>query len=162
MMFDLRVFSLTAQTMGSFLLFLSLGYGLRRKGVLPKEAATTLSVLVAHVFGAAYSVESLSQSFTVAELKSNLSVIAFSAGVFLLLLLLSHFWARLWGKDEWEKRCLIYVFLYSNYGYLGYPLIRAVFGEEVLGKFVVFALVFNLTATAYGYALLSSGKRKSV
>ena len=61
-------------------------------------------------------------------------------------------------KNEYERRVYTYSIPISNYAYLGYALIEAVFGESVLAEFMLFVIPFVIFTYTVGYLLLVGGK----
>ena len=53
--------------------------------------------------------------------------------------------------DAVEKRTAAYSMVVPNFGYLGYPLVLALFGQEALAQFMAFTLPFNFYI--YGFAM---------
>lgn len=59
-------------------------------------------------------------------------------------------------------RLLCYNLYVSNYGYVGYPLIRGVFGEEALCRFLLFCIPVSITCYTYGRMVLQGEKKISL
>ena len=62
---------------------------------------------------------------------------------------------KLFTKDKNEKGMYKYIFAFSNYGYFGYPLIEAIFGQETLVLFMIFAIPTQIIVSSYGYYILT-------
>ena len=74
-------------------------------------------------------------------------------------MLISYFLPKLLTKRPYERKVYSYSFVITNYGYLGYVLIEAVFGESVLAAFMFFAIPFIIYTYTVGYALLTGGEK---
>jgi len=79
-----------------------------------------------------------------------------------VLLVIAHFASKLLTKHPYERKVYNYSFAITNYAYLGYVLIEAVFGESVLADFMFFAIPFIIYTYTVGYALLTGGKNPLV
>ncbi len=157
-MFQLSVLYMTLQKVAFLLLFIFVGYFLRRRGKVTEEAASALSVLTTYIFAPAYTAINLPKTFTIEKMGSNASLVGFSLALLVLVILVARFLAAKLGRDGFEKRTLSYMFTFSNTGYFGYPVIQGVFGEEILGQFMLFCLPLNLAIYSYGYSLFASEK----
>lgn len=160
-MFDVTVFLLTLEKVAFLLLFIFIGYALRRKNKLNRDSAMAISVLTTWVFSPAYTVINLPKTFTLENLGSNALLIGTATLLVFPVIGVARFLALKLGRDGFERRTLSYMLAFSNIGYFGYPVVEGVFGDEVLAKFMVFCLPFNLAICSYGYSLFmqASGKK---
>lgn len=156
-MFDLSVFLLTLQNVAYLLIFIFIGYLLRRSGKLDRNSATVVSILTTFVFSPCYSASNLPKSFTLANLGQNALLIGLSTALILGVILVARLLGFHLGQSGFERRTYSYMFAFANTGYFGYPVIQGVFGDEVLGKFMVFCLPINVAIFSYGYGLFVSG-----
>ncbi len=155
-MFDLSVFALTVETVAFLLIFLSTGFFLRRKNILGKEACSVLSFLTSYLFLPAYTLNKLPQSFTVENLGSNAKIILFACAVLMIAIILGRLAAKILHKNERERRAFSYLFAFSNTSYFGLPVVEGVFGEAVLGQFIIFTLPFSIAIYSYGWGIFAS------
>ena len=70
--------------------------------------------------------------------------------------------AKPFSRNEVEKSSLCYAFAISNYGYFGYPVVEGVFGQEMLGNFMVFVIPIGLITSSYGYMLFKKDGKISL
>ena len=66
--------------------------------------------------------------------------------------------AKLFSKDIGIRNMYTYYLTFSNFGYLAYPVVGAVFGEEALLDLIVFTIPTNIIMSTYGYSLFSKEK----
>ncbi len=57
-----------------------------------------------------------------------------------------------------QKGCYQYMFIFSNIGYMGYPIVDALFGPEYRFYATIFVLAFDCFSWTYGIALMSGEK----
>lgn len=154
-----EVFNLTLNAVGILLIYISIGYFLRRHHDLLDEAGHVLSLLCTLLFSPAYSIVNLSGNFTMDVIGEKLIIfgygILFVLAVFGVSILLS----KPFSKDSNERRSLIYAFAIPNFGYFGYPVIQAVFGDAMLADVMVFLIPLSLATNSIGYVLFMQGKR---
>lgn len=155
----LEVFQLTMGKVGMLLIFIAIGYILRRHHDLPDDAGRVLSLLCTLLFSPAYSIYNLSRTFTMDVLAENTLIILYGTVFIAAAVGLSYLLSKPFGKSRMERNSLIYAFSIPNYGYFGYPVIEGVFGQSVLGKFMIFAIPWGLVTSSFGYALFVGGKK---
>ena len=155
----LDTFFLTLSNVGQMLFFMVLGYALRRTRNLPENAGNVLSRLCVLVFLPAYTIVNLSKNFTIAMLTEKLQL--FGAGVLFMaaIIAVGYPLARALGRNSIEKKSLTYAFTFPNYSYFGYPVVEGVFGNAMLGNFMVFLIPTALACNTYGYILFQENKK---
>lgn len=158
----LDVFLLTLSNAGKLLLFIAVGYVLRRHHDLPKEAGKVLSSLLTRVISPAYSIYNISSSLTVDVLGQKLMLFGFGLLFALVAVGISFLLSKPFARNHIERSSLIYAFAFSNYGYFGYPIAEGVFGSAFLADMLVFALPLSLSVSTFGYSLFMSDHKAKV
>ena len=59
-----------------------------------------------------------------------------------------------------DRKTLVYMLAFSNYSYLGYPLIEFVYGAETLSKVLVFVIPFTIFIYTFGVKLITADLEK--
>ncbi len=149
----LDVLLLTLNKVGALLIYIAVGYFLRRKHLLPDQAGRMLSLLCVMLFSPAYSILNLSKSMRLEVLGENLLLIGWGAVYVAAAILLGRLLAKPLSRSPMENSSLTYAFTFPNYGYFGYPVIEGVFGSAMLGDFMIFAIPNALLCSSYGYVL---------
>ena len=149
----LDVFLLTLNKVGTLLIYIAIGYILRRRHLLPEQAGRMLSLLCVLIFSPAYSILNISKSMRLEVLGENLLLMGWGAVYVAAAILLGHVLAKPLSRSPMEKSSLTYAFTFPNYGYFGYPVIEGVFGQAALGNFMIFAIPNALMCSSYGYIL---------
>lgn len=140
------------------LLYISIGFILRRTKLLPENTSKGLSLLETLVFLPALIFNNLSTNVRIEKL-TTYSVVVVSGTVFLVAVLLvarlfTHIFSK--GRPKEEYGTYMYMFAFANYGYVGYPVIEGVFGSEMLTSMILFAVPFTFAIYTYGAILLSN------
>ena len=151
----LEVGILTVKNVGMLLLYIGTGYLLRRSNKLPKDASKILSTLCTMLFLPAYSINNLSQYFTINRIGDNLALLGCGTAFTFIAIFSGQLLSRIFSKNQFERKSLNYAFAFPNYGYFGYPVIEGVFGPEMLANVMVFTLPFSIACHTYGYLLFS-------
>ena len=154
-----EVFGLTLSKVGMLLIFIGIGYFMRRHHDLPDEAGHVLSLLCTLIFSPAYSIANMSKSFTMDVLGENTLLIGYGFLFVLVSIGLSYLLSKPFAKDRIQRNSLIYAFAIPNYGYFGYPVIEGVFGNAVLADVMIFLIPLSLATSSFGYALFVGDKK---
>lgn len=117
-----------------------------------------LSVLLVNLLLPAKVFNTFSQNFTDAFLREKYLFLLASAVLLSLILVGAYFLSRLLSKDDYERKVYRYSLSITNYSYLGYSLIEAVFGESALAEFIFFGIPFIIYTYTFGYAMLTGGR----
>ena len=155
----LDVFTLTMSKVGMLLIFIAIGYFLRRHHDLPDDAGHVLSLLCTLLFSPSYSIVNMAKNFTMDVLLEKTLIVGYGAIFVVLCIGLSLILSKPFGRTRIERNSLIYAFCLPNYGYFGYPVIAGVFGNEMLANFMIFAIPFSLVTSSFGYSLFVGGKK---
>lgn len=157
----MQVSLLTLENVGILLVFIAIGYILRRSGKLPEGAPKVLSTLTTTLILPIYTTNSLSQNFTIEKISGNLGLLGCGLAFTLVSIGIGLVLTRFFARNDFEKSSLRYAFTFANYGYFGYPLIEGVFGAAMRANAVVFAIPFSIATHTYGYLLFAKEKKLS-
>ena len=155
----LEVFGLTLSKVAMLLVFISIGYFLRRHNDLPENAGHVLSLLCTLLFTPAYYINNISQSFTVEVFRENALLVGYGALFVLVSIGLAFLLAKPFTSNRIERNSLVYAFSIPNYGYFGFPVIAGVFGQSVLADTMIFLIPLSLATSSFGYALFVGDKK---
>lgn len=81
---------------------------------------------------------------------------AIAVGAYGLLILLAHFVPRLLHVTGSDAGVYRFMFVFSNVGFFGFPVVKAVFGSGAVFYAAIFNLVFQFLAYTYGVKQISS------
>ena len=155
----LEVFSLTFSKVSMLLVFIAIGYFLRRHHDLPDDAGRVLSLLCTLLFSPAYYISKMSMEFTVEVLGKNMLLIGYGVLFVAVSIVLAFALSKPFARNRMERNSLIYAFSIPNYGYFGYPIIEAVFGQSLLTEVMVFLIPLSIATGSFGYALFVGDKK---
>lgn len=125
-------------------LFILLGFGLYKMQLLPKNTTDVLSKLTLWAFLPAMSFRGFCYNFNVHILKSSFQLLLISFLVLISVIAISRCIGKCLSKDLYTQTLCAYTIAVPNYGYMGYALVRALLGDEMLMKFQVFALPLTM------------------
>ena len=149
------MFLLTLEQAATLLLFILLGYLLRKTNVLKDGAKATLSVLLVNFFSPFYSMDTLSKQVSVDKIVEYAIYLLSGTLLTLILIFIGIFFAKTFAKDRLHQNILKYAFGFGNIGYFGYPVVGAVFGEPAKALMMLFCLPMSIAIYTYGYVVLT-------
>ena len=155
-------FTRAATQIMMILLYIGIGFILRRSKLLPETTSKSLSLLETFVFLPALLFNNLSSNVRIEKL-TTYSVMVISGAVFLVFVLpVAWVFTKIFskGRPADEYGTYMYMFAFANYGYVGYPVIEGVFGSGMLTSMILFAVPFTFAIYTYGAILLSNGGSK--
>ncbi len=150
------MFIVTFKQVSILLAFISLGYFLGKRSIVKREGANTLSRLLIYVCLPAYSLSNYLQTLTMEKISKYATIIGCGFAVVLIVVLLATVLSKAFSDNKIERNMYLYMFSFSNISYFGYPLIKAVFGAEILSYFQLFCLPICIFIYSFGYFILTA------
>ncbi len=139
---------------------IAIGFLLAKLGILPDNAGKTVAKLVTWVFTPALNFITMARYFTARALLDNLDLViigsvAIAVAVFVAIAL-SKLFVR---KKSAERGIYQYALTFANFGFLGDPLVLAIFGEEMLFCYKLFTLPMSFVTYTWGMSVLIPKKQ---
>ena len=157
------VFWITAEKILSLMCFFAMGFVIYRRKIVPEDAPQTLSRLLTTLFCPALTLNSMAANLDRASLRTNAGLILTGAILISVGIVVSRILSRWLAGDDADLRAILhYNLLYSNYGYIGYPMILGIFGEAALSRFLLFVLPVGISINLYGRIAVEGGGRFSI
>lgn len=144
------------QVLVLFLMIL-IGYFIKWKGIVTSAIEKEVSSLVLNVALPAFLLRSMSFPFSVEAMVKSGSLILISFLVYGICIALSKGVSQLMGLKGEVRNVTEYALTFSNVGYMGYPVVYAVLGDEGVFYAALYNLSFNILVWTYGIALLQRG-----
>lgn len=144
---------------------IAIGFVLTKFKILPDGSSKVLAKAEIWIFCPALNFMTMVRCCTVETVgEHSINIIlgiigvSFSMGVAILL---SRFFAK---KKSYDRGVYAYAMAFANGGYMGDPIILALFGEMALSYYKLFYLPFSLMINSWGISVLtpSSGKKSSL
>lgn len=138
---------------GLFLL-MGVGYGAVKLHILPASASKLLSNLLMQITLPATILVSLVRPFDPNFIRDGVVIIVVGTGLFLLYGLLATLLAPVFRVPQGRRGVWIFSGMFSNNGFMGFPVALALFHEEGLALAVFLGIPFNLLAYTLGPKLM--------
>ena len=155
------IFVVTVSQIFIMLVFIVIGWILRKFRILPEAASAVISKLLVWVFIPSTIIKSLTANFTVPNLKEKVSILVAGAFVTVVCYLLAKPLSKLFSKEDYPQKVYAYSFVIPNTSYVGVPLIMAVFGEEMCCNMVVFTIPMFFLMYTWGMYVLTKQEKIS-
>lgn len=135
------------------------GFICKKGKILDKSSTKSLSSMLVYITNPCLIICSLQSEYDKGKLIVAGQVFLLSVCIHLFLCIASHFIFKA-NKNTKERSVYTFALTYSNCGYMGYPLMMAIFGDEV-GLFygVIFTTAFNLFTWTHGIIVMSNQRK---
>ena len=139
-----------------------IGYYLGYKKVLDANKNSGLSYLVSNIFCPAQVIAAV---YAKGEMTSDgivLQALYYGIGFYIVILLITILFFSIYRCEEPDKTIYKMMFIFANTGFLGYPLMRALYGEYAVFIFSIMHMGYNLLMYTYGIYLLQKGVKLNI
>ncbi len=142
-------------------LFVGIGFLLAKCRILPTDAAKTLSKLESNVFIPCLVMGNFMTNFTADTLSTAWKLLLYSLIIELLLIPVVLLLARMLSKDDdFLRKIFTYGLAFSNFGFMGLPMIEALFPQYLL-HYNIFALPLWMLNFGWGVPFLLMDRKES-
>lgn len=149
---------LILEKMVMLFLILAVGFGAGKLGIIDEKANKVLSSMVANIAMPSLVLYSaFMENSTVTKSDAMLGLML-SFAMYLLLMVLAKGVPFLLHTPKKNRGIIEYLTVFSNNGFMGFPVIQAVFGDEALIFAAILSLPVNFLMFSYGtYLMVKSG-----
>ncbi len=145
------------QQMLMLLLMMVIGYIMEKKYLLGENSAAVMSKIVLNVTLPAQIITSFSIEGADISAAAVGKTLGFSALVYAFYFAVAWAFVRLLRAPREQRGTYEYMVIFGNVGFMGFPLITAVFGADKLVYAVLFNIVFNLLVFSVGIQMIAGG-----
>lgn len=143
-------------------LLIVLGYWVRKRDVVSAAMVSDISALLVNVALPAFIISSMNFEFSMEVLINSGVLILISFSVYLCSILFSKLYSRVIGVQGTTKDIHEMVCVFSNVGFMGYPVVLAVYGEIGVFYAAMYNLGYNLLMWSYGAHLINRQGREKI
>ncbi len=164
------IFNLTLNQMLVMFVFMVIGFALRKTGVLPENAGTTLSRLETYLFMPAMNFFSQLTRCTPVTLRENSRLIIYGGVIIAVAVALAYplamvFVPKAKGDENrsYQHNIYKYAMTFGNFGFMGNFIVLGIWGQDGLFKYTLFYFVITLVCNTWGiYLLIPKEQGKSL
>jgi len=147
--------SIVFEQVAVLFIFSIIGYILAKAGIINKQHSKLLSVLMVYVFMPAKFFKTFAGNFTVEYISTKYNLFLISLAILIILVIITKQTAKLFSRDHYERNIFQYSQTIPNFGYMGYVLAEAIYGEAALLNIMLFGLPISIYTNTEGYRLLT-------
>jgi len=141
----------------SIFLLIAVGYCARKAKLLDENGIRTVSNLVLTIALPCTIISSFDRSIPFSAARDLIKVAIYAIAIHVISIAISEvLFSRM---ERTKKKILIYAAVFSNCGFIGFPLAESIFGHSGLMYVSIYVMIFNIFTWSYGLALLSRGEK---
>ena len=159
----LETFLATLSPMLMLFLCILVGFILKKYEILPENAGKVMAKLETWVFCPALSFSTMARFFTVETVSLHATNILIAVVCVAFAMAIAIPLSRVFIKEKcYERGVYQYALAFANSGYIGDPLVLALFGEEILSYYKLACLPISLVIYTWGISVLvPQGEKKN-
>lgn len=150
------VFISTLSPMATLFLCMAIGFVAYKARILPESAGKVMAKLETWIFFPALSFTTMIRNCTVDSLTTHGFNIIMAAVSISISMTIAITLSRVFVKEKSPERGIYqYALAFANSGYVGDPIVLALFGEPVLAYYKLFCLPLSLVIYTWGLSVLT-------
>ena len=138
----------------ALVIMIAAGVVATKTNLLDDHTATKLSPLIVHIFNPMLVLSSALDAAGQIPLPVLGSVALVALGMFLLFILVGMLITPFFSQDPQQRHLFQLMFVFSNLGFIGIPVVSSILGPEFVVYVTEFLLIYNLIFYTYGVALM--------
>lgn len=139
----------------AFLLMIGAGYFITRRGMLDGHTNSQMSGLLVNVFNPLLIVSSAANAVGLISPDTMRTVGLIACGMFAVFILAGMLLSPVFERDQDQRKIFQLMFVFSNLGFIGIPVVSGIIGEEYVVYVTEFILIYTILLYTYGVGLLS-------
>ena len=143
----------------SLSLIMLVGYVMSKRNIFDKEAKIYFTRLVINVSLPAQIVKAFVVNQGIVPNSEVILVFGITLLAYVLYAILGFAFNILFRVPKGKRGTYLFMMMFGNVGFMGFPLIEAIYGEKALIYAVIFNVIFNLVV--YSVGILMIGKREN-
>lgn len=141
---------------------IALGYILNRIGIFDQVLNKKLTTLLLSVTTPALILNSVLANENTASISEITMVCIVAFAVFLILPIISFGLVKAMRIPKKQQGLYMFMTVFSNVGFMGFPVMQAIFGDAAIFYTAIFNMVFNLLLFTLGIIIMNYGNDNKV
>lgn len=138
----------------ALLIMIGAGYFAAKKGMLDEHTNNRMSDMIVQIFNPMLVLASAAGSVGQVSMEAMKLAGGIAVGMFAAFIAAGKLLAPFFDKDREQRKIFQLMFVFSNVGFIGIPVISSIFGTEYVVYVTEFMLVYTLVFYTYGMALM--------
>ncbi|MCI8557317.1 MAG: hypothetical protein HFI19_06055 [Lachnospiraceae bacterium] len=139
----------------ALLLMIGAGYFITKQGMLDEHTNKQMSKLLVDVFNPLLIAASAANSVGLISQAAMRTVGLIAAGMFAIFIFAGMLLVPVFERDREQQKIFQLMFVFSNLGFIGIPVVSSIVGAEYVVYVTEFILIYTILLYTYGVALLS-------
>lgn len=150
--------SITINQLITLFLLMAIGFLAFKIGLMNKEFDRILTKLVVNLTMPFLIINSVISLEEKSGISTFIVILVSAISVYLILPIIGFLIAKLLRVPKNQLGPYIFMTTYSNIGFMGFPLINALYGAKGVFYDAIFNIIFNLSAYSFGIILMNMGR----
>ncbi len=138
----------------ALLIMIGAGYFMAKKDMLDSHTNTQMSKMIVNVFNPMLILASAANSAGQVSLGTIGLVGIIALGMFAVFIAVGMVLSPFFDKSPQQRKIFQEMFVFSNLGFIGIPVVSSILGEEYVVYVTEFLLIYTIVFYTYGVALM--------
>ncbi len=138
----------------ALLIMIGVGCFATKTGMMDENTNNHISRLIVNIFNPLLVFSSAANSVGTIPLDTMLLVCLIAAGMFAFLILAGMILSPLFEKDRFQRKIFQLMFVFSNLGFIGIPVVSSILGAQYVVYVTEFMMIYTVLFYTYGMALM--------
>lgn len=150
----MAVFTIFFQML-ALLLMIGAGYLMAKKKMVDEHTNGQISRMIINVFNPLLFLSSAFASVGTISMSTMLQIGLVAAGMFVFFIAAGMLLTPFFDKDQDQRKIFQMMFVFSNLGFIGIPVINSILGAEYVVYVTGFLVVYNIVFYTYGLSVMN-------
>jgi len=141
-------------------LLIAAGYIALAAGVLDRHSTRKISGFLINVTIPALIIASMQVPFSSTRLAESEELLLLTGALYIFSFALAWVVSRVLSGSPPERGVYQFAIVFGNVGFMGFPVIGAIYGSDALFFVAIFNLVFNVLVFSVGIAMMTEGRKE--
>ncbi len=138
----------------SLLIMIGVGFLATKTGMVDDNTNGHISKLIVNIFNPLLVFSSAANSIGMVPFHTLLLVGLIAAGMFAFFIVVGMILAPFFDKDQLQRKVYQLMFIFSNLGFIGIPVVSSILGAQYVVYVTEFILIYTVIFYTYGVALM--------
>lgn len=138
----------------ALLIMIGAGFFAARTGMMDEHTNNQMSNMIVNIFNPLLIFSSAANAAGMVSKDSMILVGMIAAGMFLILIAAGWILSPLFEKEPQQRKIFQMMFIFSNLGFIGIPVVTSILGAQYVVYVTEFVLIYTFVFYTYGIALM--------
>ncbi len=139
----------------ALLIMIGAGYFMTKKGMMDAHTNGQMSRMIVNVFNPLLVFSGALHAVGEVSLDTMGTVALIAVGMFLFFIFVGMVLSPFFDKDREQRKIFRMMFVFSNLGFIGIPVVSSILGAEYIVYVTEFMLVYTIVFYTYGISLMN-------